>query len=106
MWAVRLNRLECGIILSQWSPATLQKRDSEGLNPAQIAVSRGWVKLASELEKIQNNRTSSEFAPGLSLGFSVDDMSLSMSPSLSSMSSFPQGSVIHSVRNFTDRFRN
>lgn len=72
--------MECGIILSQWSPDTLQKRDSEGLNPAQIAVNSGHVKLASELEKIQNNKTSSEF--GFSLGFTMENISLSMSPSL------------------------
>ncbi|XP_035709365.1 calmodulin-binding transcription activator 2 isoform X2 [Folsomia candida] len=73
-WAAREGSLECGIILSQWSPDTLQKRDSEGLNPAQIAVNSGHVKLASELEKIQNNKTSSEF--GFSLGFTMENISL------------------------------
>lgn len=93
MWCAREGSLECGVILSQWCTDTLQKRDSEGLNPAQIAVARGHVKLASELEKIQNNRTL-DFVPGLSLGFSMNDMSLSMSPS-----PIPgEGSIIQSAR--------
>jgi len=82
MWCARHGHLESGIILAQWSPDTLQKRGTEGLNPAQIAVARGHVKLASELEKIQNNRTpSTEFGgPGGFSGLGCEELSLSMSP--------------------------
>jgi hypothetical protein len=86
MWCARHGHLESGIILAQWSPDTLQKRGTEGLNPAQIAVARGHVKLASELEKIQNNRNpSSEFGgPGGFIsglgGVGCEELSLSMSP--------------------------
>ena len=45
--------MECGIILAQWSPESLHARDSNGRNPVQISVARGFVKFASELEKIQ-----------------------------------------------------
>ncbi|CAG7650986.1 unnamed protein product [Allacma fusca] len=57
MWCARYGHLECGIILAQWSPESLQKRDTNGLNPVQTAVARGFVKFASELEKIQSRAT-------------------------------------------------
>lgn len=74
MWCARYGHLECGIILAQWSPESLQKRDNEGLNPVQIAVARGFVKCASELEKIQ---TSSRATPAFPQSFDSEDFSLS-----------------------------
>ncbi|CAL8140627.1 unnamed protein product [Orchesella dallaii] len=65
MWCARYGHLECGIILAQWSPECLQKRDSGGLNPVQIAVASGFVKCASELEKIQASRANPTFGQSL-----------------------------------------
>lgn len=73
MWCARYGHLECGIILAQWSPESLQKRDNEGLNPVQIAVARGFVKCASELEKIQTSRAT----PGFGQSLDSEDFSLS-----------------------------
>ena len=79
MWCARYGHLECGIILAQWSPDSLRKRDSDGHNSVQIAVSRGFTKFASELEKIQvgtrgvGNRGSTGFGqvPGESSDFTL-----------------------------------
>src|SRR5436853_1274367 len=56
MWTARFGHLESGIILSQWAPATVCKRDRNGtgLNSSQMAVSRGFNKFASELEKLEH----------------------------------------------------
>lgn len=65
MWCARYGHLDCAIILAQWNPESLQKRDNEGLNPVQIAVARGFVKCASELEKIQTSRAAPSFGQSL-----------------------------------------
>lgn len=54
MWSARNGHLECGIILAQWSPESLNQRDSNGRSAIQIAISKGHSKLATELEKIQH----------------------------------------------------
>jgi len=73
MWCARYGHLECGVILAQWSPECLEKRDSNALNPVQIAAARGFLKFASELEKIQTTAA----APSFKLHLDNEDFSMS-----------------------------